>query len=62
MTTLPKLPKPIFTAQDRCDRCGARALFRAVMDHGDLLFCNHHGRIHKEVLDRDALYVEVSQN
>jgi hypothetical protein len=51
--------KPVFTALDRCDRCGAQAHVRAVMDHGDLLFCRHHGRAHWDALDRDALYCEV---
>jgi hypothetical protein len=55
------LPEAVFTAQDRCDRCGARAAFRALMDAGDLLFCNHHGRMHLDVLDREALYVEVQR-
>lgn len=31
------------TAQDRCDRCGARAKHRAFKPGcADLLFCNHH--------------------
>jgi hypothetical protein len=32
------------TAEDRCDRCSARALLRATFLHGDLLFCGHHAR------------------
>lgn len=49
-------------ATDRCDRCGAQAHLRAVMDNGELLFCKHHGRVHGAVLDRDALYVEVGRD
>ncbi len=34
-----------FGPLDRCDRCGARALARAVLPcGGELLFCGHHGR------------------
>ena len=33
------------TAADRCDRCGAQAYIRVVLNGGtDLLFCAHHGR------------------
>lgn len=32
------------TAQDRCDRCGARAVIRAQFIASELLFCNHHSR------------------
>lgn len=33
-------------ALDRCDRCGAQAYVRAVLDlsGGELLFCAHHAR------------------
>ena len=31
------------TAADRCDRCGAQAYIRTILDSGfELLFCNHH--------------------
>jgi len=33
-----------FTAQDRCDRCGAQAKVRAKLLSGELLFCGHHAR------------------
>jgi len=33
-----------FTAQDRCDRCGAQAKVRAKLTSGELLFCGHHAR------------------
>lgn len=34
------------TALDRCDRCGAKAYVRAVLQSsgGELLFCGHHAR------------------
>jgi hypothetical protein len=32
------------TAQDRCDRCSARAMVRAKFLHGELFFCGHHAR------------------
>ncbi|WP_104117443.1 hypothetical protein [Arthrobacter sp. B1805] len=34
------------TALDRCDRCGAQAYVRAVLQSsgGELLFCGHHAR------------------
>lgn len=32
----------LFTAKDRCDRCGARAVTLALMTTGLLLFCGHH--------------------
>jgi hypothetical protein len=32
------------TAEDRCDRCSARAMVRATLVNGDLLFCGHHAR------------------
>lgn len=41
MTTVP-IPSLELTAQDRCDRCGARALARATFGGLELLFCGHH--------------------
>ena len=42
---------PSLTSTDRCDRCGARAYYRAVLSSGgELLFCAHHGRIHLPAL------------
>ena len=50
---------PVFTALDRCDRCGAQARVRAVLPGGgDLLFCGHHGRLHADALAKVALDVE----
>lgn len=42
MTTT--LEAPELTAEDRCDRCGARAVVRATFKSGDLLFCGHHAK------------------
>jgi len=45
MTTT--LVRPDLTAADRCDRCGAAAMVRAVLPSGaELLFCGHHARKH----------------
>ena len=55
-TTLPVadaevLAPLVLTAADRCVRCGAQAYTNAEhIDHGELLFCAHHGREHKEKL------------
>lgn len=50
-------PTPL-TADDRCDRCGARAYVRAVLPGGgELLFCAHHGRQHVERLREVAIEV-----
>lgn len=38
------------SAHDRCDSCGSQAYVRAVMDHGELLFCAHHAKKHQEKL------------
>ena len=32
------------TANDRCDRCTARAMVRATFLNGELYFCGHHAR------------------
>ncbi|MGZ4659656.1 MAG: DUF7455 domain-containing protein [Arthrobacter sp.] len=32
----------LFTAKDRCDRCGAQAKTLALLVTGILLFCAHH--------------------
>lgn len=38
------------TRADRCDRCSAAAQARAVLPHGELLFCGHHLRAHRASL------------
>ena len=38
-------------ALDRCDRCGAQAYVRAVLQNGGvLMFCAHHGKEYAEKL------------
>jgi hypothetical protein len=46
------------TADDRCDRCGARAYYRACLANGELMFCAHHGRAALDRLTQVALTVE----
>ncbi len=39
----PTLDASPLSALDRCDRCGAQAYVRTVLNGGsELLFCNHH--------------------
>jgi hypothetical protein len=39
------------TRLDRCDRCGAAAMLRAILaTGGELLFCGHHAREHGPAL------------
>jgi hypothetical protein len=50
MKTLRTSPEPetrALTRADRCDRCSARALIRALFSAGELLFCGHHARAHE---------------
>ena len=45
------LEAPRLTAHDRCDRCGAQAYVKVVLqDGGELLFCAHHARAHSDAL------------
>jgi hypothetical protein len=45
----------LFTAADRCDRCGDRAsLLAALHSGGQLQFCGQHARIHRSALERIA--------
>jgi hypothetical protein len=55
-TTL--MPPAELTAADRCDRCGAQARMRAVLAHGELLFCGHHGRAYGDRLAEIAVRME----
>jgi ribosomal protein S14 len=44
------------TAADRCDRCGAQAYVRAMMESGlDLLLCAHHFRENEDRLREIAV-------
>jgi hypothetical protein len=47
---------PPLSPAERCDRCGARAIVRAVLPGGgDLYFCAHHGRQHAARLRAAAI-------
>lgn len=46
-----EMPLIDFTAEDRCDRCGAQAYTLAKNENcGELLFCLHHRRQHVNAL------------
>lgn len=50
------------TAADRCDRCGAQALVRAVLPTGgELLFCGHHAKQHTARLEELAAVLHGSR-
>jgi hypothetical protein len=50
MTTT-MLTRPELTRADRCDRCGAAAQVRVILQSGgELLFCGHHARKHNDRL------------
>jgi hypothetical protein len=49
---------PPLSPAERCDRCGARAVVRAIMPGGgDLVFCAHHGRLHADRLRATAVEI-----
>lgn len=49
------------TAADRCDRCGAKAMVRAVLPTGgELMFCSHHARQHTARLEELAAVLHES--
>lgn len=53
-------PVRSLNAQDRCDRCGARAYILMQMPSGfDLMFCNHHGSSHSPALMAQGAVVLV---
>ncbi|MBA3233980.1 MAG: hypothetical protein H0T17_08545 [Propionibacteriales bacterium] len=52
-------PSPLFTALDRCDRCGAQAYVRVELTSGgELLFCAHHAREHSDKLQQIAASIQ----
>ena len=55
MTTTTTAP---LTVADRCDRCGAQAYVRVVLEHGELLFCAHHARRHASAFADVAVLVQ----
>jgi hypothetical protein len=52
----PTLTRPELSAADRCDRCGAAAQVRVILQSGgELLFCGHHARKHNaRLIELDA--------
>jgi hypothetical protein len=51
-------PTRPLTAGDRCDRCGAQAYVRVVLNSGgELLFCAHHMRQHGESVRKVAVEI-----
>ena len=43
------LEAPRLTAHDRCDRCGAQAYVKVMLEAGgELMFCAHHARAHQD--------------
>lgn len=56
------LVSPELTAADRCDRCGAAAVVRAVLPKGgELLFCGHHAKEHSARLEELAATLHDSR-
>jgi hypothetical protein len=52
----------VLTIADRCDRCGAAAVVRAVLPTGgELLFCGHHAREHSARLEELAAVLHDSR-
>lgn len=57
-TLIPASPAALLTAADRCDRCGARATTRVLLDGGsELLFCGHHARLYDATIQSVAVQV-----
>ncbi|MFC4561174.1 hypothetical protein ACFO4E_04805 [Nocardiopsis mangrovi] len=56
-------PTQPLTAADRCDRCGAQAYVRVVLNSGgELLFCAHHMRKHDDSIRRIAAEIQDETN
>ncbi|MDT0303648.1 DUF7455 domain-containing protein [Streptomonospora wellingtoniae] len=52
-------PTQPLTAADRCDRCGAQAYVRVVLNSGgELLFCAHHMREHDDSIRKIAAEIQ----
>jgi hypothetical protein len=51
-------PTRPLSAADRCDRCGAAAYVRVVLDSGELLFCAHHARKYEDKLRAVAVDIQ----
>lgn len=51
-------PAPL-TAMDRCDRCGAQAYVRVMLESGgELIFCLHHAREYEPRLREMSAQIE----
>jgi hypothetical protein len=48
----------LFTAKDRCDRCGAQAKTLALLVAGPLLFCGHHTKKYMQALAYAGAQIE----
>lgn len=46
------------TAVDRCDRCGAQAYVRILLEGGELLFCGHHAKQYDTALRQVAVDIQ----
>ncbi|TQN32295.1 hypothetical protein FHX37_2245 [Haloactinospora alba] len=56
-------PTQPLTAADRCDRCGAQAYVRVVLNSGgELLFCAHHMREHDDSIRKIAAEIQDETN
>ena len=63
MTTATAPSAAPLTAVDRCDRCGAQAYLRVLLQSGgELLFCAHHAREHGDKLREVASHVQDETN
>jgi hypothetical protein len=59
MTTTEDMALPdLFTAKDRCDKCGAQAKAVALLTTGILLFCAHHEREYRTALEIAGAQIE----
>ena len=54
----PEVPAGLFTAKDRCDRCGAQARTMALFVGGPLLFCGHHAKQYRTALANTGVPIE----
>lgn len=52
-----QIPERVLTAEDRCDSCSAAARVVATFLNGELMFCGHHARSMKDVLNTRAVTV-----
>jgi hypothetical protein len=60
-TLIPAFIALPLTPDDRCDRCGVRAVTRVILDGGaDLVFCAHHARKYEATIKAVAVDVVTS--